>query len=114
MHQELRHLILADKLLDKEEEVKFLPSFQACCNGQCVPDGELEWLMTVFLNTCKRFEESMPDFEDLIDSSLTHKLNKLSEDFKHTQDCFGFDIPNYDNAFLPYKTKLSNILEKWI
>jgi hypothetical protein len=114
MHQELRRLISADKLLDEEDQRRHLPIFQAFWQGQEVDDGEAELMHLTLEKARKRFEQSMPDFEALIDSSLIHELNKLSEDFKHAWDCFGFDVPNYNNAFLLYESKLSSFLEKRI
>jgi hypothetical protein len=114
MHQELKHLISADKLLDEEDEREHLPLFRASWKGEKVADGNVEWMHATFQKARKKFDKSTPDFEDLIDSSLIHELNKLSEDFKHTWHCFGFDVPNYNKAFLLYETKLSNFLEKRI
>jgi len=114
MHQELRHMISADKLLDQQEELRYLPTFEAYWNSNKVLEGKDEWMYRTIQSAHKRFEESTPDFEDLINSSLIHKLNKLSEDFKHMSGCFGFDVPNYNNAFLLYKTKLLDLLKKWI
>jgi hypothetical protein len=108
MHDELTHMISADKLLDPKDQQQYSMLSEM---GDKISDGDVVWMMDTYWKGKQKFYQSTPDFEDLlIDSSLIHGVDKLSQDFNQKSHCFGFDVPDYNNAFLPYEKKLAELL----
>lgn len=115
MHVELVQMLSPDKLVDHKEQQKYLKHLETHRNGDEVQDGDVLWMIEAHERVKSAFYNSSPDFQDeLIDDSLIHELDKLSQDFNQTLDCFGFDVPSYNNAFLPYESKLAELLAKRI
>jgi hypothetical protein len=112
MHKFLRVLISSDKLLGKEDEARLTTFIDGFEEGRTIDPEHIVWVSDKTKAACKKLLDSSPDLGDnvIYDDSFMHELDNISEEFKDTSDCFGFEVSEYQDAFSQYGKDISELL----
>lgn len=102
-------MISSDKLLNKEDEERLALLLDDYKNERPINDEDIVWMMDQHMLAYRRYLDSSPDlFADTVvkNDPLMHKLEKDLADFKDASQCFGFDVPEYNDVFMQYEQSI--------
>lgn len=112
----LELLVSSDSLFkDKKEEEKLLSLLDDYRDEKQMGRSDVEWMMSQNKLAYERYLCTKPGPDLLKDpvvenDVLMHELENISEGFKHASQCFGFDVPEYNNAFQQYDEGITEAL----
>ena len=115
MFQRLTHLISSDNLLDDPQDEKRLEELLGDYMQEVpISTGDMEWMVTHHRRAYESYLKALPDLfhgEVVSDDTLMSNLERSSSDFKDASKCFGFNVEDYNNAFLQYVEDIKGILD---
>jgi hypothetical protein len=110
-------MISSDNLLSHEDRARFQSLLDDHKNGRHIKNSDKAWMVSQNELAYKKYLGSSPDlYADgiLEDDSLMHEFEKNSADFKDASQCFGFNMPEYQDAFFQYDQSISELLSERI
>ena len=110
-------MLSSDKLVSHEDRARFQLLLDDHRNGKHINDSDKAWMVSQNELAYKKYLGSSPDlYADgmLEDDSLMHEFEKNSADFKDASQCFGFNVPEYEDAFFQYDQSISELLSERI
>lgn len=113
MFQCLKLMVSSDKLLDKEDKERLQQLVDDYKDERPVSRGDAGWMMRQNMLAYDKYLDSSPEvFADTVvkDDPFMLKLETISTDFKDASQCFGFDAPEYNDAFLQYDQNVKDAL----
>jgi hypothetical protein len=114
MFQRLTHLISSGDLLnDRQDEERFKKLSDDYREEVSIDQGDMEWMMKQHVLAYDNYLEALPDtFHETVvnNDTLMSELERSSADFKDASKCFGFNVEDYNNAFLQYVEDIKGTL----
>ena len=114
MFQHLMHLISSDDLLgDRQDEERLKKLSDDYMEEVSIDQGDIDWIMRQHMHVYRNYLDALPDtfHETVVNSdTLMSELERSSADFKEASKCFGFNVQDYNNAFLQYAEDIKGIL----
>ena len=107
-------LISSDELFtSSKDEKRFKSLLDSYRNGRPVDRSDVEWMMDQHKRAYDRYLDSSPhEFHRLVlgNDALMRELENVSVDFQDASKCFGFDVPEYNEAFRNYDQSIRRSL----
>jgi hypothetical protein len=113
MFMVLKLMISSDKLLDNKDKKRLTLLLEDYKNEKPINDGDMVWMVEHHTLAHRQYLDSSPHlFADTVvkDDPLMIKIENTSADFKDASQCFGFDVPEYNRAFMKYDQNINEFL----